>query len=229
MNVIKLKNIHKTYGKDSSLVEALKGVSLNVEKGEMLAIMGKSGSGKSTLLNIMGTLETMDSGEYIYGHKVLDFNSQSKLSDFRCNKIGFIVQNFSLINDYSVYGNVVLPLKYNGIPKKEQKEKVHTMLEKLEIENKADKYPYQLSGGECQRVAIARAIINEPEMILADEPTGSLDEQTESVILDILCKLNKEEKTIVIVTHDSNVARVCNRIINLKDGIIIEDDRHSDM
>lgn len=223
MMFIKLDNIHKYYGSGSNITKALNGMSLKVNKGEMLAIMGKSGSGKSTLLNILGGIDTIDKGSYFFEDKTIDYKSQSKLAKFRLNKIGFIVQNFALIDYKNVYDNVALPLKYNKkLSKNELHKKVIDLLKKLKISDKAENFPYELSGGESQRVAIARAIINEPLLLLADEPTGALDSKIESEIMNIFIELNKNlGKTIVLVTHDIKIAQMCDRIINILDGKVI--------
>jgi putative ABC transport system ATP-binding protein len=189
-----------------------------VEDGEMVAIMGKSGSGKSTLLNIIGGLDTFDQGEYYYKGKKTVFKNQEQMARFRRNKIGFIMQNFALIEHKTVFDNVALPLRYNRLSRKTIENRVRQELSNMGLQDKAKRYPYQLSGGECQRVAIARALINEPELILADEPTGALDSNTEEEIMNILQDFNRRGKTIIIVTHDHNIATMCNRIINILDG-----------
>jgi putative ABC transport system ATP-binding protein len=216
--LIELNNISKNYGQGDNLVRALRGISLQVEDGEMVAIMGKSGSGKSTLLNIIGGLDTFDQGEYYYKGKKTVFKNQEQMARFRRNKIGFIMQNFALIEHKTVFDNVALPLRYNRLSRKTIENRVRQELSNMGLQDKAKRYPYQLSGGECQRVAIARALINEPELILADEPTGALDSNTEEEIMNILQDFNRRGKTIIIVTHDHNIATMCNRIINILDG-----------
>ncbi|HQA07789.1 MAG: ABC transporter ATP-binding protein [Syntrophomonadaceae bacterium] len=216
--LIELNNIYKNYGQGDNLVRALRGISLQVEDGEMVAIMGKSGSGKSTLLNIIGGLDTFDQGEYYYKGKKTVFKNQEQMARFRRNKIGFIMQNFALIEHKTVFDNVALPLRYNRLSRKTIENRVRQELSNMGLQDKAKRYPYQLSGGECQRVAIARALINEPELILADEPTGALDSNTEEEIMNILQDFNRRGKTIIIVTHDHNIATMCNRIINILDG-----------
>ena len=222
-NIIELVDVKKTYGKSGAAVSALQGVSLSIKKGEMVAIMGKSGCGKSTLLNTLGGLITMDSGEYIYKGKKIVTTKQKELTRFRRKEIGFVVQYFALIDDMTIHKNVEIPLKYLGYSSKERKEKVLKALEELELSEKRKAYPTELSGGQQQRVAIARAIVKEPDLILADEPTGALDEATGEVVMDIFRKLNNQGKTIIIVTHDPNVAAKCDRIIRLRDGKVADD------
>ena len=189
----------------------------------MVAIMGKSGCGKSTLLNILGGLITMDSGEYYYkGEKVITAK-QKNLTMLRRKEIGFVVQYFALVDDMNIYKNVELPLKYLGYSAKERKSRVLKALAELELSAKKKAYPTELSGGQQQRVAIARAIVKNPDLILADEPTGALDEMTGEIVMDIFRKLNKNGKTIIIVTHDPNIAAKCDRTIRLRDGMIIND------
>lgn len=219
--MIKLKNIYKYYGKEEATVKALNGVNLEILQGEMVAITGKSGSGKSTLLNIIGGLDNVTNGSYYFNNKKVPLNNQNLLADFRKNNIGFVVQYFALIEDLNVFENVALPLKYNNFTNKEINLKVTKILQDMEIYDKIYKYPHELSGGQKQRVAIARAIVNNPNLILADEPTGALDEETEKCIMNIFSNLNKNGKTIIIVTHDTKVACYCNRIIRLSDGKII--------
>lgn len=222
MSFIELKNIKKVYGKDDSTVVALRDLSLNINKGEMVAIIGKSGSGKSTLLNILGGLINFNDGEYIFNEKVININQKKELVKFRRENVSFIVQDFALINDMTVFNNIALPLEYQKISKKEIKKRVLEVLDKLEIKDKADKYPNEISGGQAQRVAIARALVKNPELILADEPTGALDQKTGDTVIEILKNLNNQGKTIVIVTHDLKVADNCKRIIHVQDGQIID-------
>lgn len=220
MNKIRLENINKFYGTEPNTVHALKNVTLNINDGELLAIMGRSGSGKSTLLKVLGGLTGIQSGEYYYG-RILLKNKENQMSKFRNQHIGFIVQNYALLFDRSVYDNVELPLRYSHVTRRKREEMVMEILEKVGMGDLADRFPGELSGGECQRVAIARAIVNNPKIILADEPTGALDEETEKLIMDILINLNKEGKTIVIVTHDSQIANQLNRIVYLRNGEIV--------
>jgi putative ABC transport system ATP-binding protein len=221
MNNIMLRNINKFYGSGSNQVHALKNVSLDVKNGELLAVMGRSGSGKSTLLKVLGGLAGISSGEYYYDGKPLHY-SEKYMSRFRNRNIGFIVQNYALLYDRTVFDNVELPLKYSGISRRKREEMTLDVLEQVGLDDLEQKFPYELSGGECQRVAIARAIVNNPGIILADEPTGALDEETEKTIMEILFSLNGEGKTIIVVTHDSQIAERFNRIVYLKNGEIIK-------
>lgn len=216
--LIELNKIHKDYGQGDNLVKALDGLSLQVEEGEMVAVMGKSGSGKSTLLNIIGALDSVDRGDYFFEGEKMIFKNQNQMAHFRHNKIGFIVQNFALIGHKKVFDNIALPLKYNHLPRREIKTKVMGAISSIGLEDKVNRYPYQLSGGQCQRAAIARAIINEPALLLADEPTGALDSHTEEEVMKLLLDFNRRGKTIIIVTHDHNIASMCHRTVNILDG-----------
>lgn len=222
--MIEVKDIRKTFGRKEARVEALKGISLSVGKGEMAAIMGKSGSGKSTLLNIIGGMMSFDSGEYIYDGKAVNFKNQKKLTEFRRKEIGFVVQYFALVDDLNVFQNVALPLKYMGVSGGKIRKRVMEALTELGIKDKAKAYPSELSGGQQQRAAIARAIVKKPSVILADEPTGALDEATGNEVLSIFQNLNDNGKTVIIVTHDAKIAEGCGRIIHLKDGVVCEED-----
>lgn len=221
MEILKLENICKTFGKGDSCVQALKGVNLTINKGEIIAIIGTSGSGKSTLLNILGTLERPSSGKYfINGRDVSEFK-EKELASIRNKTFGFVVQNFALIKGFTVYENVEIPLEYNKKSnKKESDVKIKDKLTKLKIRDKIYNKPGELSGGQCQRVAIARALVNDCEIILVDEPTGSLDKKTGKEVVDIFKDLNKEGKTVIIVTHDISIANQCERIIRIEDGNI---------
>lgn len=221
--MVELKNVSKTFGKKEARMEALRGIDLSIREGELVAIMGKSGSGKSTLLNILGGMMSMDNGEYWYDGKTVNFRSQRELTKFRRNEVGFVVQYFALADDLNIFQNVALPLKYQGYSRKKIKEMVMEALRELEIEDKAKAYPSELSGGQQQRAAIARAVVKQPRLLLADEPTGNLDEATGEAVQEIFHKLNKNGKTIIIVTHDAKVAKHCERIIHLKDGMVSDD------
>lgn len=223
MAIIKLQNINKIYRTDEIETVALENVNLEVENGEFLSIMGPSGCGKSTLLNIMGLLDTPTSGTVL----INDFDT-SKLNDkqmaqFRNKTLGFVFQSFHLINSLNVIDNVMLPLLYRSMSDKERKETAKLMLERVGLSHRAYHYPAQLSGGQCQRVAIARAIVGNPEIILADEPTGNLDSKMGSEIMKLLHELNvKDGRTIVMVTHNEAQAKETSRIVRFFDGRQVE-------
>ena len=219
MAYIEAKGIHKTFGKGDAAVHALKGASLSADKGEMVAVMGKSGSGKSTLLNILGGLMTMDEGELYVGGKKVDFRKKKYLLNYRRREVGFVVQYFALIDDMNVYKNVSLPLRYQGIPRAKIKQRTTKMLRHLGIEEKAKAYPSELSGGQQQRAAIARALVKNARIILADEPTGALDEGTGDDVMKLFQRLKKKDRAIIIVTHDNKVAEYCDRVVYLRDGM----------
>ncbi len=226
MNLIELREVHKVYGGGRTAVRtgrrpqvhALRGVNLDIERGEKVAIMGKSGSGKSTLLNILGALDRMDDGSYLFAGTPTRLDNPAWAARFRRERIGFVVQDFALIEDMTVYENVALPLRQRRMRNRRVKEKVESILEEMGIPDKIHKTPLELSGGEQQRVAIARAIVHDPELLLADEPTGALDEETERGILDVFDRLHQAGRTIVMVTHDRSVAETCSRTIWLRDG-----------
>lgn len=219
MAYLEAKNIIKTFGKGDAVVQALRGVSLTADKGEIVAVMGKSGSGKSTLLNILGGLMTMDEGTLSVDGRAIDFKNRKTLLNYRKKEIGFILQYFALIDDMNVYRNVSLPLRYQGIPSAKIKKRTQDILDSLGIAEKARSYPSELSGGQQQRAAIARALVKNAKIILADEPTGALDETTSEEVMKIFLKLREKERVIIIVTHDEKVAGYCDRIIRLKDGM----------
>ena len=224
MAYIEAKDIHKTFGKGDAAVHALRGVSLSVDKGEMVAVMGKSGSGKSTLLNILGGLMTMDEGELYVDGKKVDFRKKKYLLNYRRREVGFVVQYFALIDDMNVYRNVSLPLRYQGIPRAKIKQRTTKMLQHLGIEEKAKAYPGELSGGQQQRAAIARALVKNARIILADEPTGALDEGTGDDVMKLFQRLKKKDRAIIIVTHDNKVAEYCDRVVYLRDGMNVRRD-----
>lgn len=227
MCLIEIKDLSKIYGKNNYETIALNKVSLKIDKGEYIAIVGPSGSGKSTLLNIIGCMDKQSDGEYFLNNKDVSKLNNKQLSNVRNSFISFIFQNFSLMSNYSVYDNVELPLSFRRLSKKKKKEIVYGHLKRLHIEEQAKKKPNQLSGGQQQRAAIARALCSSAEIILADEPTGSLDQKNGKEIMDILTSLNEEGKTIVVITHDPLIASYCKRVITIKDGQIF-DDRKSD-
>ncbi len=216
--MITLKKINKTYGHGENATHALKDISLEIQEGEMIAIMGTSGSGKSTLLNILGCMDQSDSGEYLYREIAVHKLNNQPLHRFRKEHIGFVFQNFALMNQYTVYENVELPLSIQNVPKKERKERVYAALTQMGIRDLAKKLPTKISGGQQQRCAIARALASGNELILADEPTGALDVNTGNEIMDILEELNRQGKTIVIVTHDPKIAARAGRILYMEDG-----------
>ena len=217
--MIHLQNIEKVYRTDTVETLALSSISLNVEKGEFLSIMGPSGCGKSTLLNIMGLLDAPTKGDVKIDDQKTDRFSDRELAQFRNKKLGFIFQSYHLINDLKVLDNVELPMLYRSSTSKERTSLAKEALEKVGLSNRVRHFPTQLSGGQKQRVAIARAIVGQPEIILADEPTGNLDSAMGNEIMEILLQLNKtEDTTIVMVTHDENMARKTHRLVRLFDG-----------
>ncbi|MCI5560846.1 MAG: ABC transporter ATP-binding protein [Phocaeicola sp.] len=218
--MIHLQDVHKTYDNGTPL-HVLKGISLDIKEGEFVSIMGASGSGKSTLLNILGILDTYDSGEYTLGGTLIKNLSESKAAEYRNKKIGFIFQSFNLIPFKNALENVALPLFYQGISRSKRNALAMEYLDRLGLKNWAHHLPNQLSGGQKQRVAIARALITQPQMILADEPTGALDSKTSVEVMRLLKDLHEKEKlTLVVVTHESGVARQAEKIIHIKDGLI---------
>ncbi|MDC0515123.1 ABC transporter ATP-binding protein [Flavobacteriaceae bacterium] len=221
--MIQIKNLHKSYKMGSSSLHVLKGINFNVEEGELVAIMGSSGSGKSTLLNILGMLDSADDGEYILDQVPIKDLNETKAAKYRNKFLGFVFQSFNLINYKSALENVSLPLYYQRIPRKERQQLALEYLEKVGLKDWATHLPSELSGGQKQRVAIARALASRPKVLLADEPTGALDSKTSYEVMDLIQKINEEGKTILVVTHERDIAHMCKRIVQLKDGVIIED------
>ncbi|MCD6506924.1 ABC transporter ATP-binding protein [Candidatus Poribacteria bacterium] len=223
--MIVMEDIHKIYLMGEVEVPALRGVSLEVKAGEFVAIMGPSGSGKSTLMNIIGCLDVPTSGRYwLEGVEVSGLND-NQLAEIRNRKIGFVFQTFNLIPRENVIHNVELPMIYSDVPEKERIERAREMLETVGLAHRAKHRPAELSGGERQRVAIARALVNNPSIILADEPTGNLDSRTGAEIMGIFRRLNENGITIVLVTHEREIASYAHRIIHLRDGVIEEEER----
>lgn len=223
--MLKISNLHKSYPIGDSSLHVLKGINLEVESGEMVAIMGSSGSGKSTLLNIIGILDEHDSGEYTLDGVEIKNLTEKKAAIYRNKFLGFIFQSFNLINYKNALENVALPLYYQGLKRKPRLEKALYHLEKVGLKDWAHHLPSELSGGQNQRVAIARALASDPKLLLADEPTGALDMTTSYEIMEFLQQLNDEGKTLLIVTHEEDIAAMCKRVVRLRDGVIMEDNK----
>jgi len=216
-NLIELKNICKTYENNT---DALKNVNLSIKKGELLAIIGSSGSGKSTLMNILGCLDTPTSGKYLLDGKDVSALSENKLSEIRNKKIGFVFQGFNLINGLNALENVELPLLYRGFSKEKRKALALDILNKMGLSKRLYHKPCEMSGGQQQRVAIARAVAGDPPIILADEPTGNLDSSTGDDVMNLLLKLHRDGKTVIIITHDLKIANQAERVVKILDGQI---------
>jgi putative ABC transport system ATP-binding protein len=218
--LISLKDVVKIYGNKENQTKALRGINLDIDEGEMVAIMGPSGSGKTTLLNIIGCMDKCTSGKYILHDEDTSSFSSNKLAKFRNEHIGFVFQNFNLLNMYNLVENVYLPLLYRKGMRLSRKRLAEDMLDKVGLLSHKNKSPNELSGGQQQRVAIARALVGNPSIILADEPTGSLDQSTGKEIINLLREINETGKTIIIITHDEKVAAQCKRIVYIEDGVI---------
>jgi len=221
--MIKVDNISRVYGSGETQVNALSRISLHIKNNEFVAIMGTSGSGKSTLMNILGCLDTPSTGHYKLSDQVISDIDDVSLSKIRNEKIGFIFQTFHLLPRLSALDNVTLPLRYSDVSPQETKERGSEMLRKVGLENRSHHKPFEMSGGQRQRVAIARALVNKPQVIFADEPTGNLDSKTSFEIMDLLTELHQQGQTIVMVTHEEDIAQYAHRVIRMKDGVVIED------
>jgi len=223
MAMIEIKDLHKSYQMGSNSLHVLKGINFSVEAGELVAIMGSSGSGKSTLLNILGMLDEANEGSYVLDGVPIKNLNETKAAQYRNKFLGFVFQSFNLINYKTAAENVALPLYYQRMPRKERQEKAIKYLEQVGLKDWATHLPSELSGGQKQRVAIARAMAAEPKVLLADEPTGALDSKTSYEVMDLIQKINDAGNTILVVTHEPDIADMCKRIVHLKDGVIVED------
>ena len=224
VSIIRLNNLHKSYVTGELSLPVLKGVNLYIQEGEFVSIMGSSGSGKTTLLNIIGCLDVFDKGEYSLHGSNIHKASADDLAKVRLNNIGFVFQQFNLIPRFTAARNTELPLIYKGTSHKSRQEKVQAALERVGLSDRAQHTPTQLSGGQQQRIAIARALVNQPDILVADEPTGSLDTQTGVEIMQLFQSLNKEGMTIIMVTHEEEIAAYSKRIVRLRDGLVVSDE-----
>lgn len=221
--MIKLTNINKSYEIGDSKLHVLKGIDVHIKAGEMVAIMGSSGSGKSTLLNILGLLDNYDSGEYYLNNILVKDLNETKAAKLRNKFLGFVFQSFNLISFKTAVENVALPLYYQGVKRRKRNALALEYLDKVGLKEWANHLPSELSGGQKQRIAISRALISNPKVILADEPTGALDTSTSYEVMNLFKEINKKGISVVIVTHEHDIAEMCDRVINLKDGVIIND------
>lgn len=221
--MIEIKDLHKSYKMGSNSLHVLKGINFSVKKGELVAIMGSSGSGKSTLLNILGMLDEADEGSYTLDGVPIQGLNETKAAEYRNKFLGFVFQSFNLINYKTAKDNVALPLYYQGLARKERNTMALDYLDRVGLKPWAEHLPSELSGGQKQRVAIARAMASQPKVLLADEPTGALDSTTSYEFMDLIQKINDEGNTILVVTHEEDIAHMCKRIVYLKDGVIVED------
>ena len=221
--MIEIKDLHKSYHMGSNSLHVLKGIDFSVKEGEMVSIMGSSGSGKSTLLNILGMLDEADLGSYTLDGRHIKNLNEKVAAKYRNQFLGFVFQSFNLINYKTALDNVAMPLYYQGVKRAQRMEKAHHYLEKVGLANWATHLPSELSGGQKQRVAIARALASDPKVLLADEPTGALDTQTSCEVMELIQQINDEGKTILLVTHEDDIAHMTKRIVKLKDGLIIDD------
>ena len=225
-SIISLRNIIKIYGQGDDTYTALKGISLEIKKGEFVAIMGPSGSGKSTTMHILGALDSPTSGEYFLKGKDISTYNNDELAYIRNREIGFVFQSFNLLPRTTVYKNVERPMMYAGIPSKEREKRVMECLKLVGIESKANNISNHISGGQIQRVAIARALVMNPAIILADEPTGNLDSKTSHEVMEFFQHLNREGHTIILITHEDDIAAYAKRVVRLKDGEIVSDKKN---
>ncbi len=223
--MIEIKDLHKSYKMGSNSLHVLKGINFSVEAGELVAIMGSSGSGKSTLLNILGMLDEADEGEYVLDGIPIKNLNETKAANYRNKFLGFIFQSFNLINYKTALENVALPLYYQKMPRKQRQEKALRYLEQVGLKEWSHHLPSELSGGQKQRVAIARAMVAEPKVLLADELTGALDSTTSYEVMELIQKINDQGNTILVVTHEPDIAQMCKRIVHLKDGVIVKDEK----
>ena len=221
--MIEINGLNKSYPTGQSFLHVLKGIDLSIEEGELVAIMGSSGSGKSTLLNIIGMLDNYDSGSYLLDGVPINDLDETKAANYRNKFLGFVFQSFNLINYKTALENISLPLYYQGISRNKRRDIALEYLDKVGLANWATHLPSELSGGQKQRIAIARALASKPKVLLADEPTGALDSTTSEEVMGLIKKINSEGKTILVVTHEQDIANMCKRIITLKDGIIMTD------
>jgi putative ABC transport system ATP-binding protein len=221
--MIEINKLNKSYVIGKNSLHVLKGIDVSIKKGELVAIMGSSGSGKSTLLNIIGMLDNYDSGSYHLDNVPIKDLDETKAAKYRNQFLGFIFQSFNLINYKTALENIALPLYYQGISRDERQKIAFEYLEKVGLSAWSEHLPSELSGGQKQRIAIARALASQPKVLLADEPTGALDSTTSEEVMSLIKKINKEGKTILVVTHEHEIANMCNRIITLKDGVIVTD------
>ena len=224
--MIQINKLHKSYKMGSSSLHVLKGINLSVEDGELVAIMGSSGSGKSTLLNIIGMLDILDTGTYELDDVLIEDLDETKAAKYRNQFLGFVFQSFNLINYKTALETVTLPLYYQGLKRKDREETALKYLDDVGLKEWATHLPSELSGGQKQRVAIARAMASKPKVLLADEPTGALDSKTSKEVMALIQQINKSGKTILIVTHEEDIAKMCSRIVRLKDGVIMEDKKN---
>jgi putative ABC transport system ATP-binding protein len=224
-NMISIKDLHKSYQIGNNSLHVLKGINFEVKEGDFVSIMGSSGSGKSTLLNILGILDEADKGEYWLDGVLIKNLNEKVAAQYRNEFLGFIFQSFNLINYKSALDNVSLPLYYQGVKRKERTEKAMHYLEKVGLADWSEHTPNELSGGQKQRVAIARALASNPKVLLADEPTGALDSKTSYEVMELIQAINDEGKTILVVTHEPDIAQMTKRIVHLKDGLVTDDSR----